>query len=385
MAPIRATWSRWARCWRTSVKPGEAAPFAQSPSSNQGHQDSGSGQWTAVTAHICALRPRRHRDPRRASHPRLCHPRWPTISPRARRVAAELGVDWSQLTGSGRTGRIVERDIRAAAEARCRSTASRWRSPAIRATPVAARLAQEAGHRSGKTLAAQKPGQRIEREDVEAAIAAQRPPRLSLPASPTRPGERIPTTRIRRLIAQRMAESAHTTASVTLTTEADATEFVALRDRLKVTLGSRNLPVPSYNDLLIKLAAVALQNHPNLNATWQENEILLHQSVHVGLAVDTERGLLVPVVRDAHAKKCAPDCQRPTGADRPAPVRQLSPDDLQGAAPLRSPIWACTTSTPLRPLSTCRSVRFWVSGGSCQSRWWSMWRLSGWRSGRCCF
>lgn len=249
----------------------------------------------------------------------------PTISPRARRVAAELNVDWSSLTGSGRTGRIVEKDIRAAA-------AQQSVQLEVRATPVARRLAEEAGVDLAE-IAPTRPGARIQREDVEAAIAARTPapiqtPELSQPV--TRNSQLVPTSRIRRLIAQRMTESIHTTASVTLTTEADATEFVALRDRLKATLGSRNLTVPSYNDLLIKLVAVALQNHPNLNATWQENEILLHQSVHVGLAVDTSEGLLVPVVRDAHAKSVRQIAADTHALIAAAQSRSLGPDDLTG-------------------------------------------------------
>lgn len=252
----------------------------------------------------------------RGSNPPVTSGNAPTISPRARRVAAELGVDWSGLTGSGRTGRIIERDIRAAATAQ---------QPAAetKITPVARRLAEEVGIDLAEITPA-KPGSRIQREDVEAAIAA----RSSAP-TPAR-SSAAPLSRIRRLIAQRMAESAHTTAPVTLTTEADATEFVALRDRLKATLGSRNLPVPSYNDLLIKLVAVALQNHPNLNATWQENEILLHQSVHVGLAVDTAEGLLVPVVRDAHAKSVRQIAADTHALIAAAQSRSLGPDDLTG-------------------------------------------------------
>jgi len=250
----------------------------------------------------------------------------PTISPRARRVAAELNVDWSSLTGTGRTGRIVEKDIRAAAAAQPSVHLE------VRATPVARRLAEEAGVDLAE-IAPTKPGARIQREDVEAAIAARTPAPIQTPELSQlaiRSSQLVPTSRIRRLIAQRMTESIHTTASVTLTTEADATEFVALRERLKATLGSRNLPVPSYNDLLIKLVAVALQNHPNLNATWQENEILLHQSVHVGLAVDTPEGLLVPVVRDAHTKSVRQIAADTHALIAAAQSRSLGPDDLTG-------------------------------------------------------
>jgi pyruvate dehydrogenase E2 component (dihydrolipoamide acetyltransferase) len=250
----------------------------------------------------------------------------PAISPRARRVAGELGVDWSHLTGSGRTGRIVERDIRAAA-------AVQEATPAIRATPVAIRMAQEVGVDLA-ALAAQKPGQRIGREDVEAALAAQ-----SAAATPTQPqsvppvasgAERLPVSRVRRLIAQRMRESAQSTAAVTLTTEADATELVALRSQLKATFAGRDRPVPTYNDLLIKLTAVALADHPLLRAVWGEEELLIEPGIHIGLAVDTAEGLLVPVVRDVQTQSIRQIAAATRSLIGQAQRRQLSPDALQG-------------------------------------------------------
>ncbi len=177
-------------------------------------------------------------------------------SPRARRAAADLGVDLASLVGSGRTGRVLERDVQAAASARP-------------ATPAA--LAAAAG------------------------ATAQR--RQAPPATAAASG-------VRRLIAARMAESAHTSAPVTLTTEADATALVRLRSELKRDLGAlaASAPVPTYNDLLVRLVAVALGEHPNLNASFQDGQVVQHDTIHVGLAVDTERGLLVPVVRDVQRK-----------------------------------------------------------------------------------
>ncbi len=165
----------------------------------------------------------------------------PAISPRAKRVALELGVDWALLTGSGSGGRIIERDIRAAAD--------RVSTPApaadISITPVA---------------------------------------------------RRQPLPRIRQLTRDRMVESARGTAPVTLTTEADATELHQLRRNLRAD-GNKN--VPSYTDLLAKLVAAALTEHPALNASIEGDELLLHSAINIGLAVDTERGLLAPVIRDA--------------------------------------------------------------------------------------
>ena len=301
------------------TKPGEAVAFAQS--SSQSVSQSASGQSSVASGQLSVTK---HQVPSTTTTA-------PTISPRARRVAKELGVDWSQLAGSGRTGRIVERDIRAAAVAAASAVAQTLSAPAIRATPVAARMAQEAGI-DLETLAAQKPGQRIGREDVEAAIAAQQPT-VAAPAQPLAgDAERIPVTRIRQLIAGRMAESAHTTAPVTLTTEADATALVALRNQLKTTLGARGLPVPTYNDLLIKLTAVALAEHKLLRAVWQGEELVIAQGIHIGLAVDTEGGLLVPVVRDVQDKSIRQIATATQALIDQAQRRQLSPDALQGGS-----------------------------------------------------
>lgn len=221
----------------------------------------------------------------------------PAISPRARRVAKELGVDWSQIAGSGRTGRIVERDVRAAAEA----AAAKPAEAKLRITPVAQRMAQEAGI-DAVELAKQKGVDKIDRAEIESAISAREINTTHHALRTTQSSTTQPITRIRRIIAERMVTSLHTTAPVTLTTEADATELVALRQQLKRSLEPRGKVVPSYNDLLIRLCALALQDHPLINATWTESEIILHEECAIGLAVDTQNGLLVPVVRNAQNK-----------------------------------------------------------------------------------
>ncbi|HVS39195.1 MAG TPA: dihydrolipoamide acetyltransferase family protein, partial [Gemmataceae bacterium] len=163
--------------------------------------------------------------------PRASH--LPTASPRARRVAREMGVDWTKLTGSGRTGRIRERDVRAAA--------AQAPAPQARATPI----------------------------------------------SP-----------MRRLIAERMTASLRSTAPVTLTTTADASNLVSLRNQFKATASAGEKIIPGYTDFLVKLAAAALQNHPQLAARWTDEAIVPPASIDIGVAVEVEDGLLVPVVRD---------------------------------------------------------------------------------------
>jgi pyruvate dehydrogenase E2 component (dihydrolipoamide acetyltransferase) len=243
----------------------------------------------------------------------------PAISPRARRVARELGVAWAGIVGSGRTGRIVERDIRAAA----------LRPPAaeVRASPLARRLAEELGV-DIEQIAAGRPGRRIERADVEQAARAAQP--TSAPAPLTALDQGTPMSGVRRITAARMAESAHTAAPVTLTTEADATELVRLRSQISADLAGANLQPPSYNDLLARLVALALLEHPALNATLADERIVQHAAIHIGIAVDTERGLLVPVVRDAHSKSVQQIAAESAHLLERVRAGAASPDDLRG-------------------------------------------------------
>ena len=143
----------------------------------------------------------------------------PSISPRAKRVAQELGVDWTGLAGSGRTGRIVEKDVRSAAAALAAA-------PAARISPLARRLADELGVDVDR-LAAEIPDRRIMRSDVEAAAREMTVVPAVAPSI-----TQIPFTQTRRLIAERMARSARTTAAVSLTSEAVATDLLRLRRQL---------------------------------------------------------------------------------------------------------------------------------------------------------
>ncbi|MGI8477514.1 MAG: dihydrolipoamide acetyltransferase family protein [Thermomicrobiales bacterium] len=210
----------------------------------------------------------------------------PAISPRARRIAGELGVDWRALAGSGGNGRIRERDVRAAAVA-IPSVESRRAAPAVR------RLAEANGVEVAR-LTTGHPAGRITRADVLAASVR--------PVDPSARVGATPLSAIRRTIVQRMEESARTTASVTLTTEADATELVKLRGIMKDEIGETGELLPSYNDLIVRLTALALRRHPDLNASLTAGGIVRHPGIHIGLAVDTDRGLLAPVVRDADRK-----------------------------------------------------------------------------------
>ncbi|MFI5092228.1 MAG: dihydrolipoamide acetyltransferase family protein [Candidatus Acidiferrales bacterium] len=160
-------------------------------------------------------------------------------TPVAKRVAAQHGVDLTQVKGSGPGGRIVEADI----------------------------LAMVSQRHEAATTASVKP--RVEK--------------------------RVPMAGLRRSLAERLRHTLATAASTTLTREADADTLVASRRRLAESFGS----APSYDALFIKLFAAALHEHPELNATVENETIVQLGEVHIGFAVAVPRGLVVPVVHNA--------------------------------------------------------------------------------------
>jgi pyruvate dehydrogenase E2 component (dihydrolipoamide acetyltransferase) len=239
-------------------------------------------------------------------------------SPRARKLAREKEVDLSLVTGTGPNGRIVEQDVVA------------YLAAVPKATPVARRLAEQRGL-DLRTMVGTGPSQRITKEDVERALAAIPPAPAVVPAPPDQVLAEVPMSGVRAVIARHMRESHHDTAPVTLTTEADASDLVVLRERLKASLADELGFNLGYNDLLVKVAAQALRKYPYMNARL-EGEVIHHLSgVHVALAVDTERGLLVPVIRDAGGKGLTEIAREMRELVERARVGKALPDELSGS------------------------------------------------------
>jgi pyruvate dehydrogenase E2 component (dihydrolipoamide acetyltransferase) len=257
-----------------------------------------------------------------SDRPPSIHQQQPTISPRARRVAKEIGVDWSALAGSGITGRIVERDVRAAAEKQATRRAS-----AINASPLAQRVARELGV-DLNALAAALGEKRIERADVE-RFAAERDAAAPEDVAPA--ASRQQMSRTRRIIAERMTATMRTVAPVTLTIEVDATELVRMRQSLKADAENAGADVPSYNDLLAKITSKALLEHPHMNARIEGQEIVTETATHIGIAVDTDRGLLVAVVRDVQDKSVRHIARESHSLVARAREGKTAPSDLSGS------------------------------------------------------
>jgi pyruvate dehydrogenase E2 component (dihydrolipoamide acetyltransferase) len=177
------------------------------------------------------------------------------------------------------------------------------------------------------TIAGSGPGGRITKEDVERAKPVTALPPV-IPESEVL--ERVPLMGVRGIIAERMATSVHTTARVTLLIEADATEFVALRERLKARVAEEWGFAPGYNDLLAKIVATALRKFPYMNARLTSDAIEHLAHINLGMATDTERGLLVPIIRDADKKSLRQfgiEFRELVGRTRDA---KSLPDDLTG-------------------------------------------------------
>jgi pyruvate dehydrogenase E2 component (dihydrolipoamide acetyltransferase) len=253
------------------------------------------------------------------------------VSPRARRLAGEKDVDLRRVTPTGAEGqRVVEKDVLA------------YLAQLPKATPLAQKIAAEAGI-DLRELKGTGDGGRVTREDVTRALTPAAPaPAVPAPAAPVAPTfaplaesipdvlKRVPLTGVRKIIAERMGKSVHTSARVTLVMEMDATEFVAMRERLKAKVAEPWGFTPGYNDLLAKVVAQALRQYPYMNARLTDDAIEHVGHVNMGMAVDTERGLLVPVIRDADRKSL-----RQFGAEfrqmvERARVGRSLPDDLAG-------------------------------------------------------
>lgn len=222
----------------------------------------------------------------------------PVASPSVRQLARKVGVQLSQVKATGPRGRILQEDVHQAkailsenSQEPVISDVSKMLSQQV-ASPRARRLASNLGI-DWRRLIGSGAGGRVRECDVKAAST-------NLPSAITAAGkaQRIPISKKRRLIAQRLVASRQLTVPVTLTTKADATNLVNLRNQFKSTNGTH--PIPSFQDIITKLVAEVLKEHMFLAGRWDEDAIVLpaHHELDIGMAVDTEDGLLVPVIRN---------------------------------------------------------------------------------------
>lgn len=235
------------------------------------------------------------------------------ISPRARNLAALKQLDPTVLTGSGPAGRIIERDVETAIPAR----------PVM--TPLARKMVA-AGDFDSPDRGSGVRG-RITAADLTPTAAEPSPASVAVAADEV---EVIPLKGVRKVIATRMLDSLQTTAQLTLNASAPAEALQAYRRRLKASDESLGLRSVTINDLVLLAVARVLPRIPDLNARFTGEAVHRHKNVQLGMAVDTPRGLMVPVIRQANLlslKQIGAEAKRLAAA---CLDRKITPDELSG-------------------------------------------------------
>lgn len=245
-------------------------------------------------------------------------------SPLARKMARDLGIDITEVPGSGPFGRTVKKDVLSYSE--------EMKGRAAKASPVASRMAEDLG----VDLASLGKDGRIMKEDVMKAAGmgavAEKAAKPEVAVSEILSGEkRVPLTPMRKVIAERMFQSASTIPSVVFNMEVDFSQFMDFRNKIKKEVSDKGAKV-SFNDLLMKACAKALMEHPMANASYDEGaaEYVLHDFVNIGLAVAVEGGLLVPNVKSVQSKSIFEIASETDTLVDKARNNRLSMDDMQG-------------------------------------------------------
>jgi pyruvate dehydrogenase E2 component (dihydrolipoamide acetyltransferase) len=223
------------------------------------------------------------------------------VSPLARRLAKDAGIDLARLRGSGPHGRVIARDVEAA--------------------------------KSGKGLAA----------PAAATSAAAAPLAVQIPADDKiralfEPGsyEVVPHDNIRKVIARRLLEAKLTIPHFYLTVDCNIDKLVAAREEINAAAGKDKEGKPAYkisvNDFVIKALALALQRIPDANVTWTEAAMLRHRHSDIGVAVSIPGGLITPVIRKAEQKSLSAISNEMKDFAARARARKLKPEEYQGGS-----------------------------------------------------
>ena len=217
------------------------------------------------------------------------------VTPIVRKLASELGVNLASVTGTGVGGRIRKEDVQSAAP---------------KAAPVAP----------------------VSAPAVSAPVASEAPAQRStstVPVSPLR-GTTVKMSRLRKVIAARMVESLQVSAQLTTVIEVDVTKIARLRDRSKATFEAREGVKLSFLPFFAVSVCEALKQHPVLNSSVEDDQIIYHGTEHLGIAVDTERGLLVPVIHSAGDLNMGVIARKISDLAARTRENKVSPDELGG-------------------------------------------------------
>jgi pyruvate dehydrogenase E2 component (dihydrolipoamide acetyltransferase) len=225
------------------------------------------------------------------------------VSPLVRRLAREHDVDLSQVQGSGSGGRVRREDVEAYVQ-------QRGQEPAAAAAPA---------REEGKGRAA-------------AAAAPSAPPRVAVPLAKGLREEVIPATRLRKVIAERMVASLQTSAQLTSAVEIDMTRIMRLRERAKDEFKQREGVSLSPMPFAVLALIAAIREYPSVNSAMDEDGNLhVYKDVHLGVAVDTPKGLFVPVVKSADSLNLAGLAKAIADVAKRTREGKIAPDELSGS------------------------------------------------------
>jgi len=250
----------------------------------------------------------------------------PYVTPLVRKLATEHGVDLAAVTGTGVGGRIRKQDVLEAARAvRASAPAGAAPAPAAAAPAAAAPAAAAPAATAPPATAAPAPTGTAAPSAAAAASA-----RAVVPSSLRGTTERM--SRARQVIARRMVESLQTSAQLTTVVEADVTEIARLRERAKADFEAREGVKLSFLPFFALATVEALKVHPKLNAIidTEAGQVTYHDAEHLGIAVDTERGLMVPVIQNAGDLNIGGLARKIADLAARTRAGQVSPDDLAG-------------------------------------------------------
>ncbi|MBM3282244.1 MAG: 2-oxo acid dehydrogenase subunit E2 [Candidatus Diapherotrites archaeon] len=256
-------------------------------------------------------------------------------TPSTRQLARSLNVDLSRVKGTGPGGRITDEDVKNASAV---STITKSKSPSSSIPPSAPSSSyrepwESAPSASASSLPHVHPDDTVETTQgthVVSPLAHVESTKQAWKSEGSE--ERIPLRGLRKTISDRMVKSMFTAVQVTHMDEVDVTALVELREKEKLKMEKKGIKL-TFLPFIAKACVAALHNHPYLNASIDDStqEVVLKKYFHVGMAVDTEDGLIVPVIRNVDQKSIVQLAQEMQDIAQKTRERRISPEDLKGS------------------------------------------------------
>ena len=250
----------------------------------------------------------------------------PRSSPLVRKIAAENNIDISSIPGTGASGRITKQDIVGHMENAGAPSSTAASSPAKVG-------AQPATQFQNQTTAASQPPSGAATQPTYAqaqSAAATTAPAKAAAASTPQPGELVPMSKMRAIIARRMVESKQTSAHVHTVFKVDMTRIVRLREKEKNKYEQRNGVKLTYMPFITRAAVQALRKHPIVNAATEGEAVRYNKNINIGIAVALDWGLIVPVIKQSEEKSFLGITRAIVDLADRARSKKLAPDEVAG-------------------------------------------------------